>query len=115
MDISPGDEDPTELYPSVAAMHYVYGDERYVDFLDRADPEWNSEPYYLWNQHPGNVSLARSPLWQRSLAGSNDTVIVSAVVLMGLAIIVCRRRHVHLARRIRGRMRLPDVVARLGR
>jgi len=60
MDVPPGDEEPTELYPSVAAMHFVHGDDKYTDFLQQADEQYTGEPYYFWNQHPASLAVSNS-------------------------------------------------------
>lgn len=41
-----------ELYPPMAAVASMYGDEggRYAAFLAKADPGYAAEPYFLWNQ-----------------------------------------------------------------
>jgi hypothetical protein len=59
INVPPGEEEPTELYPSVAAMHFIYGEDKYVDFLQQADDGYTGQPYYFWNQHP--ASLASQP------------------------------------------------------
>ncbi len=41
-----------DLYPNIAAVASVYGDEdgRYASFLNAADPGYAEQPYFLWNQ-----------------------------------------------------------------
>ncbi|KAF8058672.1 chondroitin AC/alginate lyase [Lyophyllum atratum] len=43
-----------ELYPSIAAVAFVYGDPdgKYAAFLTAGEPDYTAEPYYLWNVAP---------------------------------------------------------------
>jgi len=52
MGIAPGNDNPTELYPNVAAVGAIYGDPtgNYTSFLARVDAAYPAEPYFLWNQ-----------------------------------------------------------------
>ncbi|KAK0205589.1 chondroitin AC/alginate lyase [Desarmillaria ectypa] len=53
-----------ELYPSMAAVASIYGDEdgRYASFLNAADSGYAEQPYFLWNQPlaGGTVATADS-------------------------------------------------------
>jgi len=41
-----------EIYPNIAAVASTYGDSdgKYLSFMKKADPDFISQPYILWNQ-----------------------------------------------------------------
>ena len=79
-----------ELHPNVAAVASVYGDPQgtYLAYLKAGDPNFASNPYFLWNQpfapnEGGTVSTQRpSPSKPKATAKStseldNDSAAVS--------------------------------------
>jgi len=52
MTVAPGDEDATELYPSIGAVATVYGDTdgKYAKFLASAEQNYPAQPWYFYNQ-----------------------------------------------------------------
>jgi len=52
MNMEPGEEVASKLYPNVAAVGAIYGDPdgKYAAFLTRADEAYPAEPHFLWNQ-----------------------------------------------------------------
>ncbi|KAH9955397.1 chondroitin AC/alginate lyase [Russula dissimulans] len=52
MTVAPGDEDPTELYPSIGAVAAVLGDPdgKYAEFLASAQPDYPAQPWFFYDQ-----------------------------------------------------------------
>lgn len=53
-----------ELFPDVAAVAAVYGDEsgRYAEFLQLGAPQYTKQPYYFWYQlRPTNTTSTAPP------------------------------------------------------
>ena len=52
MTFNAGTEDPTELYPPLAAVASTYGDSsgKYAAWLAQQDPQYPGEAWYFWNQ-----------------------------------------------------------------
>lgn len=52
MTVNPGDEQASELYPSIGDVASIYGDPsgQYAAFLDKGEPSYPLEPYFLWDQ-----------------------------------------------------------------
>jgi len=51
MTVAPGDEDATELYPSIGAVAAVYGDAggKYAKFLASAEQNYPARPWFFYN------------------------------------------------------------------
>ncbi|KAF8337414.1 alginate lyase-domain-containing protein [Cantharellus anzutake] len=62
MRVDPKDEDVKELLPHVATAWAVFGDPtgKYRSFLERADPTYQSQPWWLYDQ-PNAIKPARAP------------------------------------------------------
>ena len=80
MTVAPGDEDPTELYPDVAAVASIYGDPtgKYASFVAQGDSNYIFQPYFLWDQPFDDLvwnvsSSAGSGNDTTSEGGSNST------------------------------------------
>lgn len=52
MTVNPGDEEADELYPKVAAVASIYGDEdgKYAKWLGSKASNYSTEPYFVWDQ-----------------------------------------------------------------
>ena len=64
MNTTAGDEAAAELYPNVAAVGAIYGDNsgNYANFLARVDEPYPADPYFLWDQPlSGSGWVARNP------------------------------------------------------
>lgn len=61
-----------ELYPDVAAVAAIYGDEsgRYSDFLQLGAPRYKEQPYYFWYQ-PRSTSMSTVPSPITSVSSSS--------------------------------------------
>lgn len=96
MTVAPGDDDPVELYPDVAAVAATYGDPdgKYAAFLAGKDNTYPSEPYFLWDQPLSDSNLAAAtptaggPATSTSASKSGATAL-SVSGMLGLLVAVC--------------------------
>jgi len=74
MTTDPKDEAAAELFPNVAAVGAIYGDNsgNYASFLSRVEQAYPAEPYFLWNQPLSDSGwVAQNPNFGDT--GSNTT------------------------------------------
>lgn len=69
----------TELYPCIAAVASVYGDEggKYASFLAKAMPNYTDDAYFLWDQPFAGEPIATGSnptLNQAGIASSDNGV-----------------------------------------
>lgn len=94
MTVPPGNDDPTELYPDVAAVAATYGDPdgKYAAFLASQDSTYPSEAYFLWDQPLSDSNLAAAtPSADGPATTSTKSGATSLNVngMLGLLVAVC--------------------------
>ncbi|KAG8908744.1 hypothetical protein FRB99_002982 [Tulasnella sp. 403] len=108
MTVPPGNDDPTELFPDVAAIASQYGDAngKYAAFLAQKDPTYPGEAYFFWEQplsdsgiktyidSTGAVQVGEPPANNTGNGSGNSShhsgagVVTSPIVLAALSALV---------------------------
>ena len=94
MTVPPGNDDPVELYPDVAAVAATYGDPdgKYAAFLASQDPTYPAEAYFLWDQPLSDSNLvAATPAAGGPAATSAPSGATALAVsgMLGLLVALC--------------------------